>query len=110
MNLPRPDIPLSIQILEAHLKWNKLRHEYDILAGLSDILRDRQVLETAVEGCSISRAQVTVKASSEHENYMRQVAQAKHIMLDAQAKHTYLVNLALEQREEGFHERFQARL
>ena len=104
-------LPLSLQIYKAHTDWNKLRHDYDVLDGMREILRERDVLVTIeAGGASVSKANAIVRASLRYEDYMNQCADAKRKMLDAQAKHAYLVNLALEQRDEGFNERFTAKL
>ena len=104
-------LPLSLQIYMAHTDWNKLRHEYDVLDGMRDVLRSRKVIEQHGDGSiSISKAETQVKASLWYEEYTASCADAKRKMLDAQAKHAYLVNLALEQRDEGFNERFAAKL
>ena len=105
-------LPLSLQIYKAHTDWNKLRHEYDILDGMKDVLKARKI-EERVEtqtGLSFSRAEGQIRASEWYEEYLGECADAKRKMLDAQAKHAYLVNLSLEQRDEGYHERFTARL
>ena len=104
-------LPLSLQIYKAHTDWNKLRHEYDVLEGMRDVLRAQKVLEEHNDGeIAISKAEVLVKASEWYGDYIRQCASSKRLMLDAQAKHAYLVNLALEQRDDGFQERFAAKL
>lgn len=110
MNSLRPDIPLSLQIYKAHTEWNRLRQDYDILDGMYEVLKAREVEKGIKDGMAISRAEHWAKASEWNEAYRADMSQAKHAMLDAQAKHAYLVNLAQEQRDEGFNERFQARL
>ena len=101
-------LPLSLQIYKAHTDWNKLRNEYDIIDGMKDVLKARRVLEFT--GMAVSKAENMVKASEWYRLYIGECADAKRKMLDAQAKHAYLVNLALEQRDEGFNERFAAKL
>ena len=103
-------LPLSLQIYKAHTDWNKLRHEFDIMDSMCDVLLRRKILEEAETSRSFARAEATAKASTWHEEYLSEWADAKRKMLDAQAKHAYLVNLALEQRDEGFNERFAAKL
>lgn len=108
---PDNQLPLSLQIYKAHTDWNNLRHDFDLLDGMRDVLRAQKVLEAHNDGeISISKAETLVKASEWYADYIRQCTFAKRKMLDAQAKHAYLVNLALEQREDGFNERFAAKL
>ena len=103
-------LPLSLQIYKAHTDWNKLRHEYDVLDGMREAIKAQKVLDLVAEKMPVSRAEVEVKGSGWYEDYITEWAGAKRKMLDAQAKHAYLVNLALEQRDEGFNERFAAKL
>ena len=103
-------LPLSLQIYKAHVEWNKLRHEFDLLDGMHDVLKAQKVTEFVNDGKPVSRAENIVKGSAWNEEYVKGWARARHLMLDAQAKHAYLVNLAQEQRDDQFHERFQAKL
>ena len=110
MPSPPHDIPLSIQIYEAHHEWNVKEREFDAIDSQMEVLRARKVLEYAVEGCSVTRAENTMKASEWNEEYQRGWVVAKYEKAEAKAKHAYLVNLAQEQRDEGFNERFAAKL
>ena len=107
---PDNQLPLSLQIYKAHTDWNKLRHEYDTIDSMLDVLKARKVLEFVHDGVAVSKAENLVRGSDWHQDYLTDWAATKRRMLDAQAKHAYLVNMALEQRDEGFNERFAAKL
>ena len=103
-------LPLSLQIYQAQIKWADKEREFDAIDSQAEVLRERRVCELVDSGKAISRAVSIVKASEWWESYQRGWVIARHEKNLAKAKHAYLVNLAQEQRDEGFNERIAAKL
>ena len=94
---PSTSISLSIQILQAHYKWNKLRHDFDIMESMYEVLKAREVEAGIKSGLAVTRSEVTVKGSDWNMKYRLDMNAAKKAMFDAQAAHAYLIALAQEQ-------------
>ena len=104
--------PLSQQIHEAFEKWNLRHREYRIIDSQKGPLFSQKLLDLLESGevKSVARGEREVEASLWWHNYLSGWVEAEYQANQAKAKYRYLVDLALEQREENYHERFTAKL
>ena len=106
------DYPLSLQIYKAFEEWNTEHRKYRIIESQKGPLFSRRVLELLTEGKvkSVARGEREVEASDWWLTYLNGLVEAEYQSSQAKSKYRYLVDLALEQREENYHERFTAKL
>ena len=106
------ELPLSLQIYKAHAEWNDRQHEYRVIETQRGPLFSKRVLELLEEGKvkSVARGEREVEASDWWLTYLNGLVEAEYQSNQAKSKYRYLVDLALEQREESYHERFTAKL
>ena len=109
--LPNDDTPLDDQIYAAHIEWNNRTYDYDRLESMRKAVHAHWILEKVKEEKkAVSRATLEVEDSKESKDYMRERDDAKRAAADAKAKYEYLCNLSVTQRNEGYRERFHAKL
>lgn len=106
------DYPLSLQIYKAFEEWNDRHREYRVIETQRSPLFSRRVMELLEDGKvkSVARGEKEVEASAWWLTYLNGLVEAEYQSNQAKAKYRYLVDLALEQREENYHERFTAKL
>ena len=100
-------LPLSLQIYKADTEWGEARNKYRVLESQYKPLRAQRIL--ALTG-SVAARTLEVEASDWHRDYLTERDEAEKVSHLAKAKYNYLVELAKEQRDEGYHERVTARL
>ena len=106
------ELPLSLQIYKAFEEWNLKHREFRIIDTQRGPLFSQRVIELLEDGKvkSVARGEREVEASERWLTYLNGLVEAEYQANQAKAKYKYLVDLALEQREENYHERFTAKL
>ena len=104
--------PFSEQYRLAYEEWADLHHRAGLLERMHPVLRKRRALELqeADTKLSYTRAEALVEASEWHENYVREMLDAKKRATDAYGKVEYIDRLSWEHSRADANRRAEMRL